>query len=50
MKNFLDKIKPDIILTGINGPKYNIDEVIINLSKKRNIKTYSIQNFWGIST
>ena len=47
VKNFLDKIKPDIILTGINGPKYNIDEVIINLSKKRNIKTYSIQNFWG---
>ena len=46
-KELLNILKPDAVLTGINGPKHNIDEAIINLSVELNIRTYSIQNFWG---
>lgn len=45
IKKILTKIKPNVILTGISGPNAGIDELL--LYQAGNIKTYTIQDFWG---
>ena len=46
-KEFLS-FQPDCILTGISGPDYGIDEIATNIcSENHNIKSYSIQSYWG---
>lgn len=42
----LDKIKPDILLTGISGLDFGIDEMT-NFLCKGHIKTFSYQDYWG---
>ncbi len=44
-----NEFHPDCVLTGISGPdNYGVDEILLNVSKKyKNIKTFSIQSYWG---
>lgn len=43
----LKNLKPDTVLTGISGPDDGIDEVLLKLAHQMQIRTYSIQSFWG---
>jgi hypothetical protein len=46
--NLISEIKPDLVLTGISGPDYGIDEAIITkFSLNRKNSSYSLQSYWG---
>jgi len=49
LKGVLSEFNPSCLLTGISGPGYGIDEIALrgvdNFDK--NIKTFSIQSYWG---
>lgn len=42
----ITNLNPDLLLTGISGEGYGIDEIAIKLCKGK-IKTFSYQDFWG---
>lgn len=43
---YLDKIRPDILMTGIAGFNFGVDEVALLLCKGH-ISTFSYQDYWG---
>ena len=48
LKENILTLKPDIILTGISGPDFGIDEICIQISKELNFfNTFSLQSYWG---
>jgi len=49
IEEIFDNFQPDILLTGISGPdSYGVDELALNISSNyKNIKTFSIQSYWG---
>ncbi len=48
LKDNILSSKPNLILTGISGPDYGVDEICIQLSKELNLRnTFSLQSYWG---
>lgn len=44
----LESFVPDVLLTGISGPDYGIDEIALKLCHGNEaIKTLSVQSYWG---
>jgi hypothetical protein len=46
-EEIIDKVSPDIILTGISGPDYGIDEAILTVAPQSKYSPYALQSFWG---
>lgn len=43
-----NKFRPHLLLTGISSPDFGIDEIALDIcSKISNVKTFSIQSYWG---
>lgn len=38
---------PNLVITGVSGPDFGIDEIILKCLEQKNIYTFSVQNFWG---
>lgn len=48
IQDIVHDFKPRILLTGISGPGFGVDEIALSVcSKFKDIKTFSIQSFWG---
>jgi len=46
-RELFDKYSVELILTGISGPDYGIDEAVLSIAQERNITRYALQSFWG---
>lgn len=46
LKIYLERIKPDVLMTGISGFNFGIDELALSLCKGH-IRTFSYQDYWG---
>lgn len=46
-KEMVRQVQPDIVLTGISGPDLGIDEVLLSVVDKSDIRTFSLQSYWG---
>tara|TARA_X000000950_G_C13885016_1_gene648481 strand:+ start:195 stop:1292 length:1098 start_codon:yes stop_codon:yes gene_type:complete len=46
-KYYIEKYKPNLIISNSSGPDYGLDEAIINIGNKKNIMTFCIQSYWG---
>jgi len=49
LTEIFEKFHPDILLTGISGPDFGVDEIALQAGKKysSSLKTFSIQSYWG---
>jgi hypothetical protein len=49
--NFASKLiadfSPDIVLTGISGPDFGIDEAVLSVAPQRKFSPYALQSYWG---
>ena len=45
--NLLLEISPDVILTGISGPDYGLDEAMLSIAPKSKYGPYALQSYWG---
>ncbi len=43
----LEKLKPEIILSGVSGPDSGVDEALLAAGRKLGLPCYALQNFWG---
>jgi hypothetical protein len=46
-REIIDKFSPDLILTGISGPGYGIDEAVLSIAQERGLPRYALQSYWG---
>jgi hypothetical protein len=46
LKIYLEQISPDVLMTGISGFNFGIDELALSLCKGH-IRTFSYQDYWG---
>jgi len=46
-RKLLDEIQPDIVITGISGPGYGIDEVLLATCARDDASPYAVQSYWG---
>lgn len=46
-KEFVERISPDIIMTGISGPDAGIDEAILTIASQSKFSPYALQSYWG---
>jgi hypothetical protein len=47
INSIVDEFRPTAVVTGISGPDYGLDEVALKVCTDNNIKTFSIQSYWG---
>lgn len=47
LTKFIERKKCNFLITGLSGPDKNIDEALIFICKKKNIYTFSYQDFCG---
>lgn len=45
-KTLLETIEPNVVLCGVSGPDYGIDEAVLSVAGKK-YKTHALQGFWG---
>ena len=43
----LVEVSADVILTGISGPGYGIDEAVLSVAPKSKCGPYALQSYWG---
>lgn len=43
----LDEVQPDIVLTGVSGPDYGIDEALLATCSRDDASPYAVQSYWG---
>jgi hypothetical protein len=46
-REILDKYPVDLVLTGISGPDFGVDEAVLSIAQERNIPRYALQSYWG---
>ena len=47
IRDVLASFQPDMLLTGISGPDFGVDEIALKLCQGNATKTYSVQSYWG---
>lgn len=47
VEHLLREVAPDIVVTGVSGPDYGIDEAVLALSPRNQFSPYAIQSYWG---
>lgn len=46
-REIVDEFSPDLVLTGISGPDYGIDEAVLSIAQERGLPRYALQSYWG---
>lgn len=46
-QDIVQQIQPEVVLTGISGPGLGIDEVLLAVVEKTEIRTFALQSYWG---
>jgi len=46
-RDIYQRLKPDIVLTGISGPDIGVDEVMLCAATRSSTGPYALQSYWG---